>query len=703
MDKFLYIILKRKKTVLFIFLLATAVCMLMSTQVGVNYNIMDYLPDEAPSTAALDIMDAEYSKGAPNARVMVRNVSIPEALSYKERIGAVDGITDISWLDDAIDIYQPLEFAAQKTVEEYYVDNNAVFTVTVNEDREVEALNAVREIIGSEGAMAGNAVNTVTAIQLTTKEIQKIMVFAVALILIILLLTTTAWVEPLLFLITIGIAIMLNRGTNLFFGEISFVTNAAGSILQLAVSMDYSIFLLHRFSEYREESEDITEAMSRAVKSSFGSIMSSGLTTVMGFAALILMKFKIGPDMGVVMAKAIAISLFTVLLFFPALTLVCYKAIDRTQHKMLIPPFNKFGKVVLKIRVPVLILFVVLTVPCLLGQSKNSFTYGQEGIYGPGTQLGDDTAAIEEIFGKSNLMVLMVPKGTPANERMLSEELMAEELVTSVISYAETVGTQIPVEFAPADEVSDLISNRYSRMVITLDTDVEGNAPFAMTEKIRDMAGNYYGDEYQLVGATVNSYDMRDVVTKDNTRVNILAVGSIALILLLNFKSLLIPVVLLLVIESSIWINLTVPYFMDERLFYIGYLIISSIQLGATVDYAILFADRYIENRRSEHAREAACKSLSDTALSILTSASILTFAGLMLGVMSTNGIISQLGILVGRGGILSGILVLFVLPSLLVFMDKPIYYLTYKLDFFQEKDLSRNGGKQHEILEKKR
>ncbi len=702
MDRFMYIILKRKKTVLLFFLIATVLCMLMSTQVGVNYNIMDYLPDEAPSTEALDIMDAEYAKGAPNARVMVREVTIPEALAYKEKIKAVDGVTDISWLDDAIDIYQPLAFAEQKTVEEYYVDNNAVFTVTVDEDRQVSALNQVRQIIGNERAMSGNAVNTVTAIQLTTKEIQKIMIFAVALIFVILLLTTTAWVEPVLFLVTIGVAIMLNMGTNLFFGEISFVTNAAGSILQMAVSMDYSIFLLHRFSEYRTEYDDVTEAMSKAVKSSFGSIMSSGLTTVMGFAALILMRFKIGPDMGIVMAKAIAISLFTVLLFFPALTLVCYKMIDKTQHKLLIPPFDKFAKLVMKIQVPALILFIVITIPCFLGQDENSFTYGQSGIYGPGTQLGDDTAAIEEIFGKSNLVVLMVPKGTPANERALSEALMDQELITSVISYAETVGTQIPVEFAPADEVSELISDRYSRMVITLDTDEEGDKAFAMTEKIRDMASQYYGNEYQLAGVTVNSYDMRDVVTKDNERVNALAIGSIALILLLNFKSLLIPVVLLLVIESSIWINLTVPYFMDERLFYIGYLIISSIQLGATVDYAILFADRYIENRRDLPAREAACKSLSDTALSILTSASILTFAGLMLGIMSTNGIISQLGMLVGRGGVLSGVLVLFVLPSLLVLFDKPIYYLTYKLDFYQSKQSKRKEGTQYETLEKK-
>lgn len=686
MDKFLDWMLRHKKTVTAVFLIATAVSMVASLMVSINYNLMDYLPDEAPSTVALNVMDEEYTTGTPNARLMLENVSVPDVLKIKEQIKKVDGVEEVSWLDDAANIYQPLEFIEQKTLDEYYVDNNALLTITLNVDKQEDAVDEIRKI--APGApLCGSAIDSVTAVQQTSKEIQKIMVFVVLLVFGILILTTESYFEPVLFLLAIGVAIMLNRGTNLILGEISFVTNAAGSVLQLAVSMDYSIFLLHRFAEMRQEYDDVEQAMLMAVKKSFGSVMSSGLTTVMGFAALIIMKFKIGPDMGIVMAKAIAISLFSVMMFLPSATLLSYKLIDRTQHKPFMPPFTKFGEIVTKFRRPILIIFLIVTIPSFLGQSKNKFTYGSSGIYGEGTTLGDDTAKIESIFGKSNLMALMVPVGSQYKEKQLSDDLMAMPLVSSVISYAETAGITIPTEFLPEDTISKLISGKYSRFVITVDTDAEGEDAFAMTEKVRQVAENYYGDTYLLVGTTVNSYDLKDTVTVDNDRVNFLSILSIALILLLNFKSISIPIILLMVIEASIWINLTVPYFADENLFYIGYLIISSIQLGATVDYAILYADRYIDNRSRMNSIDATKASSAETSLSILTSAIILAAAGLMLGFISTNGIISQLGVLVGRGAILSSVLVLLVLPALINLFDKVIYKTTLHLNFYKESD----------------
>lgn len=686
MDKFLDWMLRHKKTVTAVFLIATAVSMVASLMVSINYNLMDYLPDEAPSTVALNVMDEEYTTGTPNARLMLENVSVSDVLKIKEQIKKVDGVEEVSWLDDAANIYQPLEFIEQKTLDEYYVDNNALLTITLNVDKQEDAVDEIRKI--APGApLCGSAIDSVTAVQQTSKEIQKIMVFVVLLVFGILILTTESYFEPVLFLLAIGVAIMLNRGTNLILGEISFVTNAAGSVLQLAVSMDYSIFLLHRFAEMRQEYDDVEQAMLMAVKKSFGSVMSSGLTTVMGFAALIIMKFKIGPDMGIVMAKAIAISLFSVMMFLPSATLLSYKLIDRTQHKPFMPPFTKFGEIVTKFRRPILIIFLIVTIPSFLGQSKNKFTYGSSGIYGEGTTLGDDTAKIEAVFGKSNLMALMVPVGSQYKEKQLSEDLMAMPLVSSVISYAETAGITIPTEFLPEDTISKLISGKYSRFVITVDTDAEGDDAFAMTEKVRQTAANYYGDTYLLVGTTVNSYDLKDTVTVDNERVNFLSILAIALILLLNFKSISIPIILLMVIEASIWINLTVPYFADENLFYIGYLIISSIQLGATVDYAILYADRYIDNRSRMNSIDATKASSAETSLSILTSAIILAAAGLMLGFISTNGIISQLGVLVGRGAILSSVLVLLVLPALINLFDKVIYKTTLHLNFYKESD----------------
>lgn len=679
------LLIKHKKTVVTVFLITVIICMAASTLVKVDYNIMDYLPDESPSTIALDVMDEQFDKGAPNVRVMLKDVSISDVLEYKDKFKAIDGVEDVTWLDDAANIYQPIEYLPAKTVEEYYKDGNALLTVTVDEDKEEAAIDEMKNITGKKGAFCGTAVDSVTAITLTTAEINKIMVIVVILIFIILTLTTNSFFEPVLFLLIIGAAIMINRGTNLLFGTISFVTNAAGSILQLAVSIDYSIFLLHTFTKMREQYDDVDKAMAEAVKKAFSSIMSSGLTTVIGFAALILMRFKIGPDMGYVMAKAIVISLVCVLVLMPSLTLVCYKLIDKTQHKMIMPQFGKFSDLVFKYKNIMLITFIVLIVPCYLGQGANTFTYGQAGIYGEGTELGNDTALIESTFGKSNLMVLMVPCGSPSKEKALNDDLMAQEKVTSVISYAETVGVSIPTEFIPDGTLSQLMSDKYSRMVITVDTDSEGSEAFGLVETVRDIAKKHFGNDYLLAGTSVNSYDMKDVVTSDTTKVNFVSILAIGIVLLFNFKSLSIPLILLAVIELSIFINLTIPYFRDETLFYIGYLIISSIQLGATVDYAILFTEHYIENRASHTSAQSVKRTITETSLSILTSASILTVCGLLLGVGSSNGIISQLGILVGRGAVLSGILVLFVLPCLLVTFDKVIYKTSYKMNFYQE------------------
>ena len=308
-----------------VFLALTVVCAVLSTFVGVNYNFADYLPDDAPSTKALDIMEEEYSQPIPNMRVVVYDVTIPQALDYKEKIENVEGVKEVNWLDDSIDIYEPLELADQDTIDTWYKNSDALFSITVsdNDEEKAAAVEAVREIIGDDNAMSGTAVTDVLSPVRTSQEIQKIMLIALPIIFVILILTTTSWFEPVLFMITIGVAIMLNRGTNLMFGEISFVTNAAGSVLQLAVSMDYSIFLLHRFAENRRDGTSVQDAMITAVKQSMGSVLSSGLTTVTGFAALILMRFKIGPDMGYVMAKAIVFSLICVLCFLRTYSLFC--------------------------------------------------------------------------------------------------------------------------------------------------------------------------------------------------------------------------------------------------------------------------------------------------------------------------------------------------------------------------------------------
>ena len=352
MNRYATFLMKHRKLIISIFLGLTIICAVLSNFVYVNYNFVDYLPSDAESTKALDIMYEEYGYSVANMRVVIKDLTIPEALEYKKEISEVIGVEEINWLDDAVDIKEPLEIADADTVNAWYKDGNALYSITVDEDKKEEVIEAIREIIGDDNYMSGSAVTNALAPVITSKEISLIMVVVVAIVLAVLFLTTTSWYEPILFLITIGIAIMLNRGTNLIFGSISFVTNAAGSVLQLAVSMDYSIFLLHRFADNRKEGMEANEAMVAAVHQSVRSILSSGLTTVTGFLALVLMRFQIGPDMGWVMAKAVCLSLICVLCLLPALAVTTYKFIDKTQHRPFFPDFGKFSRFVYKCRIP---------------------------------------------------------------------------------------------------------------------------------------------------------------------------------------------------------------------------------------------------------------------------------------------------------------------------------------------------------------
>ena len=672
-----------------VFVVLAVICAGLSTLVGVNYNFADYLPDDAPSTKALNIMEEEYSQPIPNMRVVIYDVTIPEALDYKEKIENAEGVKEVTWLDDSIDIYQPLELADQDTIDTWYKNSDALFSVTVssNEDEKAAAVEAIREIIGDNNAMSGTAVTDVLSPVHTSQEIQKIILIALPIIFVILLLTTTSWFEPVLFMVTIGVAIMLNRGTNLMFGEISFVTNAAGSVLQLAVSMDYSIFLLHRFAENRQDGKPVQEAMIAAVKQSMGSVLSSGLTTVTGFAALILMRFKIGPDMGYVMAKAIVFSLICVLCFLPALAISTYKLIDKTRHRPFYPAFSKFVKGVLKVRIPALTIAVLIAIPCFIAQGRNDFIYGSSRVYSTEeTQMGRDLLAVEDEYGASNPLVIMVPKGDISKEAQLNDALKSDSDVISIISYVNTVGASIPENFVPEEALSQLYSEHYSRFVVTLDTEEIEDGWADKIDRVREICEEYYGDEVLIAGDLASTEDLKDTITVDNTRVNILAILFVFVILVVNFKSITLPIILTLVIELSIWINLSVPYFQSTTLHYIGYLIISSVQLGATIDYAILLTGRYLEERKTKTRREAAAESIRACVLSLFTSAIILTIAGFVLGAVSTNLVLSQLGTLVGRGAVISFILVLFALPALLMIFDRVIEKTTAKTQFYHKK-----------------
>ena len=672
-------ITRHKKLVIAIFLVATVISAVLILGVSVNYDLTDYLPEDSESTIALDLMYEEFGSGVPNTRVMVRNLTLTGAVEMKEKIAQAPGVTGVMWLDDTQDMSTPIELMDSATVEQYWHDGTALYQVTIEEGRESEAVAALYEMLGSDVAISGNSANTASMQNLVVSEVVGAASILIPIIIIILLLTTTSWISPVLFLLTIGVAVLINMGTNVVFGEISFVTQSVSPILQLAVSLDYAIFLLNSFGRHRQEVDSSETAMRLAIKESFSSIAASAATTLFGFMALMFMRFGIGSDLGLNLMKGIVLSYVSVMVFLPALALASVKLLDKTSHRPIIHTGKRLGRALVKVRIPALILVLIAVIPCYLAQTRADFLYGN-GTPDTRTDYGHDTVAINEEFGESNALVLLVPRGDPGAEAKMAEELAGIDHVTSVLSYAGTVGA-VPEGFLDESIVSQFYSDGYARIIMYTDTSEEGDEAFAVVEQVRAAADKYYSESW-LCGQSANLYDMRDVVTADSTLVNWIAIGFIFLTLLVTFKSATLPFILLFVIEAAIWINLSVPYFADQPLVYIGYLVINTVQLGATIDYAILMTNGYTANRRTMGKREAVVATLNTNFESVLTSGVILTAAGLCLGFVSSLQVVAELGILLARGTVLSMAMVVLALPALLMLFDPLTARLTWKAGF---------------------
>ena len=372
---------KRIEKFFAILLVLSLICIPM---VGVNYDLTEYLPDSTPSAQALDIMEAEFTYPGMG-RVMLEDVTLYEAKNIKDRIADVDGVDMVMWCDTSTNIYGSSQFIDYSDIEDYYKDGNAymdiIFLEKDSSSRTHAAVREIEQIVSDRGLVAGSAVSDTNLGPTINAEVARVMVLAVIIIFLILTITTTSWFEPVLFLSVLGIAIIINMGSNIIFGEISFLSNAVGAVLQLACSMDYSIFLLHAFTEEKANGIAPEQAMANALRSAFSSIGASGATTIVGFLALALMRFGIGPDMGFVLAKGIFLSLVTVLLLMPALILRFQGLVAKTQHRPFIPKqWRGFGEFAYKIRKPVLIVVLLLIIPCYIAQGMADFTYGNEAV-----------------------------------------------------------------------------------------------------------------------------------------------------------------------------------------------------------------------------------------------------------------------------------------------------------------------------------
>lgn len=683
MEKLAALITKHYKKIFFAFIILSIISGVLLFRLEVNYNLASYLPDDVESTVALEIMEKEFSSMVPNARVVLPDVTVSEALEAKKKLASIEGVTAVLWLDDVVDVKKPLPFIDKALLNEYLKDGIAQFSVTIEGGKEVPATDMIRELLGEDVMLSGTAIQNAYYQRQIVKEIIPIASIIVPVGVLVLALTTTSWTLPFLVLFVLGVAILLNMGFSALFGEISFVTQSTAPILQLAVSMDYLIFLLSSFERNRKIYDDVHFAMQKSIEESFTAIAASALTTIFGFVALMFMRFGIGIDLGLNLAKGVVFSYICALTLFPSIILMNLKLIDRFTHKRIIPEFPNLSKNILKVRIPMLLLALVLAVPCFIGKDKTDFLY-ENGEAGQSHQFYQETQKINEIFGENTAIVIVTPMGDLGTQAQLVRELDDIPHVNSIISYVTAVGAQIPDVLVPTDALSLLQSENYSRIILSTDTKEEGAVAFETVDAVRATCAKYY-DEYWVCGKSTNLRDMKTVILSDSVFVNGIAIAFVFLTLLFSFKSLTLPFILLFVIENAIWINLAIPYFRGSSLVYLGYLIINAVQLGATIDYAILITDGYVCARKTMSAYDAVKDSLTHHLLSVLTSAVVLTTAGFTLQLTSSMGVVVDIGKLLAIGTMLSFSMVVFALPALLIIFDP----LTQKLTL--QKRLSKS------------
>ncbi|WP_369293226.1 efflux RND transporter permease subunit [Clostridium boliviensis] len=669
------LIVKNGRRIEKIFALVVVISAICTCFVHVNYDLSEYLPDWAPAKKGLNVMEEQF--GYPGtARVMVGPVTLYEAKAYKDRIADIDGVDMVMWADTTTDVYKANIFINYDDIQDYYKDNYAVMDIIFKEGDSSSltksAINQMQKLTGDKGFFMGSAVQNKSLNETLTREISIAMAMGVVMIALVLCITTTSWFEPFLFLMIMGIAIIINMGSNLAIGTISFITFSVASILQLAVAMDYSVFLLDSFTKEREKGDDPVTAITNALHKALPSILASGATTIIGFLVLMLMRFSIGRDLGFVLAKGIVISLVTVLFLMPSLLLRWGDRIKKTEHRSFMPSFHGLGILVHKVRYGVLTGIAVLIIPAFVAQSMNAFTFGNSALgSSPGTRVYNDEQQINSRFGKSNLILAVVPNTNMVTEKNLTDSLKDLNYVRSVTSLAGTLPEGIPEKILPKSLTSLMHTKDYSRIMIYVKSSDESDFAYQCSDEISALVNQYYPEGAYITGVIPSTQNIQTIITQDYNFVNILSILGVGLVVMLTFRSVIIPVVVLIPIEVAVFFNFAIPYFTGEKILYLGYIIVSCLQLGATVDYSILMTNNYIDMKKKYPEKARAIKhTVSKSALSILTSGTILTIVGYGLYFVSSVSAIAGLGHLIGRGAFISVIMVLFLLPVLLTLAD---------------------------------
>lgn len=657
----------------------------------INYDLLSYLPNSLETVSGQDTMVDEFGMGA-FSMVVVEDMEKKDIVALKEKLKKVNHVEDVIWYDDAMDITVPTEMLPDKLREGLFNGNAtmmiALFDNTTSADSTMDAITEMRGIVKKQAFISGMS-GVVTDIKnLAMAEMPIYVVVAAVLSLLILLLTMDSLVTPFIFLLGIGMAIVYNMGTNMVFGEISYITQALTAILQLGVTMDYSIFLLESYEANKVRYDgDKNRAMAHAISNTFTSVTSSSITTIAGFAALCFMTFKLGMDLGLVMAKGVIIGVIVCLTVLPALILCFDKAIDKTTHKNLIPNLDGLSKKIVKGWPVVLVLFLVLLGPAMYGNSNYEIYYDIAGALPQSLDSAVANKKLEEKFNMNSTHIVLMKNGMASKEK--SEMLKKIEDVKGVkwaLGIDSFKGVSVPSSMIPKKLESKLKSDNYEIAFVCSDykaaTD-EVNSQIADINKIVKK----YSKDSMVIGEAPLTKDLQDVTDIDLVNVNYVSVAAIFLIILITFKSILIPVILVMVIEFAIFLNMSVPFYAHESLPFVASIVIGTIQLGATVDYAILMTSRYHKERvvRRKSKKEAIDIAHKTSIKSIMISGMCLFASTFGVTMSSSIDMIKSICTLLSRGAVISTIVVILVLPAMLTVFDKWICKTTWdmrKIDY---------------------
>ncbi len=664
----------------------------------INYDMLNYLPDDMDTVIGQNTLKDDFGKGAFSF-IIVEDMPAKDVAALKEKIEAVDHVDTVLWYDSLADLSVPMEMLPDKLYDAFNSGNATMMAVffdsATSEDVTMDAIRDIRAIAGKQCFVSGMSALVTDLKDLCEQEEPIYVALAVACACAAMMLLLDGWLVPFVFLASIGMCIVFNLGSNYFFGEISYITKALSAVLQLAVTMDYSIFLWHSYNEQLQRTTDHNEAMAVAIHETFASVIGSSVTTIAGFIALCFMSFTLGRDLGIVMAKGVLLGVIGCVTILPSMILLLDKPLQKTRHKSLIPDMSGFAKGVCKHFPVFLIIFALLIAPAYYGYDKTN----DEVYYDMGQCLPEDidyviaNSKLAEDFDISSTHMLLVDAGLPTRDvRDMIGEMEQVDGVKYVLSLESVVGPLVPEDILPDSVRSLLNDGQWELMLINSEYKVASDAVSDQLDSLNAILKKY-DDTGMLIGEAPCMKDMIDTTDHDFQVVNAVSIIAIFVIIALVEKSLSLPFVLIAVIELAVFINLGLPHYFGQSLPFIAPICISTIQLGATVDYAILMTTRYKAERLNGNDRKAAVyTALRTSAPSVIVSGLGLFAATFGVAVYSNIDIVGSMCMLMARGAIISVVLVLLVLPALLILCDGIICKTTKGMSH-----LSRN--KKQEVI----